>query len=153
MNESKQMTMLQWLKEGYILNSDAVGNEQWTNCNHVRKAVYYKETEVHKDKDTARNLLKERQKQTYQRANAKAIRLKKSLELRELMKTKWQWLQEGRIPNPSARWRCGEDLNRIHKLYYSYGSSYYYCHIDDTHLPVDSEELQKAIEEYHDSFF
>lgn len=153
MNEpNRQMTMLQWLQEGYILNSDAVGNERWTNCNHVRKAVYYKETEVHEDKDTARNLLKERQKQTYQRAKAKAIRLKKSLELRELMKTKWQWLQAGRIPNTDVRWRCGDDLNRIHKIC-TYGSSYCYCHIDDTHLPKDSEELQKAIEEYRDSYF
>ena len=34
----------------------------------------------------------------------------------------------------------------------SYGSKYYYCHIDETHMPKDSEELQKAIKEYNKKF-
>ena len=34
------------------------------------------------------------------------------------MKTRWQWLQEGRIPNDNARWEVGEELNKtfVHAL-------------------------------------
>ena len=63
---------------------------------------------------------------------------------RENMKTEWQWLQEGRIPNPNARWEYGETLNNTFNVC-SYGSKYCYCHIDETHIPKNSEELQKAI--------
>ncbi len=39
---------------------------------------------------------------------------KQNAEYREKMKTHWQWLQEGRIPDPHARWRVGEELNRTY---------------------------------------
>ena len=29
------LTALQWAKEGYVPNADAVGEERWTNCFHV----------------------------------------------------------------------------------------------------------------------
>ena len=38
------------------------------------------------------------------------------------MKTEWQWLQEGRIPNPNARWEYGEILNNTFNVC-SYGSN------------------------------
>ena len=45
------------------------------------------------------------------------------MAFRENMKTEWQWLQEGRIPNPNARWEYGETLNNTFNVC-SYGSSY-----------------------------
>ena len=60
------------------------------------------------------------------------------------MKTQWQWLQEGRIPNDNARWEVGEELNKMFCTC-AYGSNYCYCHIDETHIPKDSEEIQKDI--------
>ena len=35
----------------------------------------------------------------------------------------------------------GETLNNTFNVC-SYGSKYYYCHIDETHMPKDSEELE-----------
>ena len=35
------LTALQWAKEGYVPNADAVGEERWTNCFHGQKATYY----------------------------------------------------------------------------------------------------------------
>lgn len=70
---------------------------------------------------------------------------------RENMKTEWQWLQDGRIPNNKARWEYGETLNKTFDVC-AYGSTYYYCHIEETHIPRDGEELQKAIEEYKKKF-
>ena len=36
---------------------------------------------------------------------------------------------------------------RLNKMFCTcaYGSNYCYCHIDETHIPKDSEEMQKAI--------
>lgn len=68
----------------------------------------------------------------------------KNAAYREKMKTQWQWLQEGRIPNDNARWKVGEELNKMFCTC-AYGSNYCYCHIDETHIPKDSEEMQKAI--------
>ena len=45
------LTALQWAKEGYVPNADAVGEERWTNCFHGQKATYYKDNEVHKDSE------------------------------------------------------------------------------------------------------
>ena len=73
---------------------------------------------------------------------------KQNAEYREKMKTHWQWLQEGRIPDPHARWRVGEELNRIYNTC-SYGSKYCYCHEKYTHEPKNDEEIQKAILDFH----
>ena len=37
----KELTALQWAKIGYIPNPKAKGEERWTNCVHVKKAIYY----------------------------------------------------------------------------------------------------------------
>ncbi len=52
------LTALQWAKEGYVPNADAVSEERWTNCFHGQKATYYKDNEVHKDSETAKDMLK-----------------------------------------------------------------------------------------------
>ena len=138
------LTALQWAKEGYVPNADAIGNERWTNCHHAQKATYYKTSEVQEHADAAREIIKLNRKEYNQASKKREEKRKKAIAFRELMKTEWQWLQEGRIPNPNARWEYGETLNNTFNVC-SYGSKYCYCHIDETHIPKNSEELQKAI--------
>lgn len=148
----RKLTVLQWAKEGYVLNPDAVGEERWTNCVHVKKAIYYSEHEVHEDAAAARELIKLKRKECNQAAKKREEKREKAIALRELMKTEWQWLQQGRIPNQNAWWEYGDTLNNTFNVC-AYGSKHYYCHIEETHIPKDSEELQKAIEEYKKRFF
>ncbi len=58
-----ELTQLQWAKSGYVLNEDAVGKEQWTNCFHKRKAVYFSDNEVHPDISGAKAFITEKKKQ------------------------------------------------------------------------------------------
>lgn len=108
------LTALQWAKEGYVPNADAVGEERWTNCFHGQKATYYKDNEVHKDSETAKDMLRAKRKEHKKASDKRDEKRKKNMAYRENMKTEWQWLQEGRIPNPNARWEYGETLNKIH---------------------------------------
>ena len=98
------LTALQWAKEGYVPNADAVGEERWTNCFHGQKATYYKDNEVHKDSETAKDMLRAKRKEHKKASDKRDEKRKKNMAYRENMKTEWQWLQEGRIPNPNARW-------------------------------------------------
>lgn len=61
----RELTALQWAKEGFVLNPDAVGEERYTNSRYLMKAVYYREYEVHEDKEAAKKLLKSRKKKNY----------------------------------------------------------------------------------------
>lgn len=54
----RELTALQWAKEGFVLNSDAVGEKRYTNSRCLMKAVYYREYEVHEDKEAAYKFLK-----------------------------------------------------------------------------------------------
>lgn len=67
MDKIESKTLLQWAKEGYILNSDAVGEERYTNSRYLMKAVYYREYEVHEDKEAAKNFIKSRRNQKERR--------------------------------------------------------------------------------------
>lgn len=58
----RQLTALQWAKEGFVLNTDAVGEKRYTNSRYIMKAVYYKESEVHEDKEAAKEFLKTKRK-------------------------------------------------------------------------------------------
>ena len=131
------LTALQWAKEGYVPNADAVGEERWTNCFHGQKATYYKDNEVHKDSETAKDMLRAKRKEHKKASDKRDEKRKKNMAYRENMKTEWQWLQEGRIPNPNARWEYGEILNNTFNVC-SYGSKYCYCHIavSYTHLTL-----------------
>lgn len=61
----RELTAIQWAKEGFVLNSDAVGEERYTNSRYLMKAVYYREYEVHEDKEAAKKFLKlRREKKT-----------------------------------------------------------------------------------------
>lgn len=54
----RELTAIQWAKEGFVLNSDAVGEERYTNSRCLMKAVYFREYEVHEDKEAAKEFLK-----------------------------------------------------------------------------------------------
>lgn len=59
MNQKSQ-TALQWAKEGYVPNADAVGRK-WKNNPHSSKAIiYYISDEVHEDQEAAKEFLKSR---------------------------------------------------------------------------------------------
>lgn len=58
----RELTALQWAKEGFVLNPDAVGEERYTNSRYLMKAVYYREYEVYEDKEAAKKILKSRRK-------------------------------------------------------------------------------------------
>lgn len=58
----KSLTALQWAKEGYVVNPDAIGRK-WKNNPHNSKAIiYYVSDEVHEDKEAAKEFLKSRRK-------------------------------------------------------------------------------------------
>lgn len=69
------------------------------------------------------------------------------MEYREKMKTEYQWLQEGRIPNEHARWELWKSLNKTFNIC-AYGSQYFYCHEDDTHVPENLEGYFKRLYYY-----
>ena len=142
------LTALQWAKKGFIPNEGAEGTEQWTNCYYSAKAVYFKDCEVHEDKEAAKAILSAKRKEYRDVAKKREEKRKQNAEYRGKMKTHWQWLQEGRIPDPHARWRVGEELNRNYNTC-SYGSKYCYCHERYTHEPKNDEEIQKAILDFH----
>lgn len=57
----RELTAIQWAKEGFVLNPDVVGEERYTNSRYLMKAAYYREYEVHEDKEAAKEFLKSRQ--------------------------------------------------------------------------------------------
>jgi hypothetical protein len=59
------LTAIQWAKEGFVLNSDAVGEERYTNSRCLMKAVYFREYEVHEDKEAAKDFLKSGKKENH----------------------------------------------------------------------------------------
>lgn len=144
----KELTALQWAKIGYIPNPKAKGKEQWTSCFYGMKAMYYQENE---DPDTAKAILKAKRKEYREEAKKRKQQLAEFEVYRENMKTEWQWLQEGRIPNPDARWKNGESLNKTFNTC-SFGSHYCYCNKDETYEASSPEELQIAIKEYNKKF-
>lgn len=80
------LTALQWAKEGYVPNADAIGNERWTNCHHAQKATYYKTSEVHENADAAREIIKLNRKEYNQASKKREEKRKKAIAFRELMK-------------------------------------------------------------------
>lgn len=56
----RELTAIQWAKEGFVPNPDAVGEERYTNSRYLMKAVYFREYEVHEDKEAAKDFLRSR---------------------------------------------------------------------------------------------
>lgn len=58
----KELTAFQWAKAGFVVNSDAEGKERWTNGYHSKKAVYFSESEVHKDEEASKALIQSKRR-------------------------------------------------------------------------------------------
>ena len=71
------LTALQWAKEGYVPNADAVGEERWTNCFHGQKATYYKDNEVTKTLKLQRTCLELNEKSTKKASDKRDEKRKK----------------------------------------------------------------------------
>ena len=83
------LTALQWAKKGFIPNEGVKGTEQWTNCYYSAKAVYFKDSEVHEDKDAAKAILSAKRKEYRDAAKKREEKRKKNAAYREKMKTRW----------------------------------------------------------------
>lgn len=141
-----ELTELQWAKKGFVLNMDAKGEEGWNNNYYRYRVIRFPESEVHEDIVAAKAIVSAKRKKYQDAAKKRKQKRKENVEYREKMKTRWQWLQEGRIPNDNARWEVGEELNKTFHTW-TYGSNYCYCHERYTHKPKDDEELENAISE------
>lgn len=71
------LTALQWAKKGFIPNEGVKGTEQWTNCYYSAKAVYFKDSEVHEDKDAAKAILSAKRKEYRDAAKKREEKRKK----------------------------------------------------------------------------
>lgn len=83
------LTALQWAKKGFIPNEGTEGTEQWTNCYYSAKAVYFKDCEVHEDKEAAKAILSAKRKEYRDVAKKREEKRKQNAEYREKMKTHW----------------------------------------------------------------
>lgn len=81
------LTALQWAKKGFIPNEGAKGTKQWTNSFYSAKAVYFKDSEVHEDKDTAKAILFAKRKEYRDVAKKRKEKRIKNAAYREKMKT------------------------------------------------------------------
>lgn len=142
----EKLTELQWAKKGYVLNADATGEEGWNNAFYRYRVIRYPQSEVHENQAAAKAIISAKNQVYRKAARARKGKRQRAAKYRDEMKTAWQWLQEGRVPNADATWEHGEDLNRRFGVC-AYGSKYYYCHFDCTHLP-SSKELEDAISAY-----
>lgn len=143
----EKLTALQWAKRGFVPNEGAKGEEGWNNNYYSYRVIRFSDSEVHEDLLAAKVIVSAKNKEYRAKAKKREQKRKEAAEYREKMKTKWQWLQEGKIPNENARWEVGEELNKTYNCC-SYGSNYCYCHERYTHEPKDDEEMQKAIEDF-----
>lgn len=153
--KKKMKTELQWNQLGYVLNKDAKGEYQAVNGWHQNYCMRYTEEEVHVDKVKAKEIIKAKNLQYCENAKKKKEDWKWFDEFRDNMKTYYQWIQEGRIPNKDAKWDSGKHLNYLYKHIcdYSFGNDYWYCHYKDTHEPQDNEELEREKEELNEIYY
>lgn len=133
-----ERTMLQWLKEDYVVRDEAEGIYKASENAYGRCHCYwyYSQDEVEYDPPRAKEIRKKLRQEAKDR---KAEEWRKYEEWKRMYDENWplwhttyQWQQEGRKPKPDAKWVLGEELNRRFGGWLGKGSDYYYCHIDDT---------------------
>lgn len=75
-------------------------------------------------------------------------------KVREEWHTDWQWLRDyHRISKIGTLYRTGESLNREEVFGWTvFGSNYDYCHIDDTILLTDPEEIEEAFRKSDEAY-
>lgn len=142
-------TELQWAKEGFVINECAKGELEWINGYHQARVIRFSEDEVHTDIKKAKEIIRQKNRQYRENRKKKEQKWNEFVEERMKWHTEYQWLQEGRIPNVNARWKNGNDLNYLYSYVcdHSFGSNYYYCYISDTHIPINSRELEEALKD------
>lgn len=155
-NEIKRVkkTQLQWAKDGYVLNKDAKGTNEWNNGYHAFFVTRYYEDEVHKNPDEAQKFLKEKRKKAYQERKKREKEELEFVEWRSNWNTEYQWLQSNMIPNDNAKWQSGYQLNEEYNLDGAgcFGDDYDYCFIDDVHMASSEEELQSAFSKCYEKW-
>lgn len=141
-------TELQWNRLGYKVKKNTSGIEAWSNCYCGASYFYYESDEVElmtdDDKKKFKDKEKEKRKRSLQEKLEREKRIEQRLEYLRKWKTAVQWLLEGFVPFPSARWVTGEELNGNN--FSCKGSNYYYCYIDD--VTEDKEKAQKLLDKY-----
>ena len=125
------LTALQWAKRGFVPNEDAKGEEGWNNNYYRYRVIRFSESEVYEDLVAAKAIVSAKNKEYRAKAKKREQKRKDTAEYREKMKTKWQWLQEGKIPNEDARWKVGEELNKTYNCC-SYAVSYTHLRAHET---------------------
>lgn len=127
-------TELQWLKENYVLKDGATGcimssGSAYGSCHKYR---YYSKEEVVFDVEKAKEQRKQKRKLAKERAEKRQREWEEIYEMCEKWHTEYQWRTEyGRIPKEDAEFVLGEKLTKRYGV--CFGSSYWYCHIDDTY--------------------
>lgn len=148
----KAKTFFQWAKLGMKPKEGVEGVEAWSNGYCVCSAYYYEPNEVEPmtDQEKAEFKAEEKKKRDIAKQNReeKQRRIEQHCKIMENWRTAVQWLTMGYVPNQSANWELGEDLNG--KDYCSKGSSYYYCHIKD--VAKDEEKAKEILETYNKAF-
>ena len=138
------MTEHQWLKKGYIVKDTATGTKGWNNRHCTYRVTRYSKDEVYEDIETAKARIKKIRHKEYEYAKARKASCAEFESYRADMNTKTQWIcYFNRMPKENAKWHLGEKLNEKYKTC-SFGSSYYYCHYDDTEEII--EEIVKPID-------
>lgn len=141
-------TERQWNLMGYKPKETASGVVAWSNCYCNVNCYYYEPDEVEKmtddDKKKFKDKEKEKRKRSLQEKLERENRIKQRLGYLSKWKTAVQWLLEGYIPLPSARWVLGEELNGNN--FSCKGSNYYYCYIDD--VIENKEKAQELLDKY-----
>lgn len=83
----KELTALQWAWIGFVVNSDAEGEERWTNGYRSKKAVYFSESEVHKDEEASKVLIQSKRRGYRIASDSKKEKQERFEAFRKNMKT------------------------------------------------------------------
>lgn len=136
-----EKTRLQWAKNGYVVNDGETGIFRWTSRWCTQKSEYFSENQVHMDIESAKSLIREKNKEYYHNYKIKKKEIDFERKMRDDYKTKYQWEEVGRIPLETAKPILGETLNNRFKQCPTYGSTYYYYHKKDTCVKEDKNEI------------
>lgn len=137
-------TKRQWLLEGRIPVDENAGTREWTNGFHQQTAIYWEEGDTRKATPEEIAAFKEEERAKRRRQAAKRKQkeayLRKKCEESRHWKTAYQWLQNGMVPDKTAKWVLGENLNE--RDFHFFGSEYYYCHRDNV---VENPDLANEL--------
>lgn len=140
----------QWAKLGKVILDPEKAETLWPNQYCSQTCLYAAPDNVRNMTETEnaayRIKLSEQRKAARIRKNKEAQYEEEAIRLRDEWHTPWQWLRDyHRVPNEKALYKSGQKLNNEIKINCApFGTDYEYCHIDDTRLITDKEELEAA---------